>query len=59
VVHGSRDEEGDEIKNKLLIASGEEGRTICHMAAKKGNLEPFQKIQEWVNPLIPELNPST
>ena len=37
----------EEIKNKLLLMTDEEGKTAWHIAAKRGNSEILQKEWEW------------
>ena len=37
----------EEIKNKLLLITDEEGMTPWHIAAEEGNSEILQKICEW------------
>ena len=37
----------EEIKNKLLLATGDMGDTVLHMAAECGYVEVLQKLWEW------------
>jgi len=37
----------DEVKNKLLLGTGRDGRTVFHNAANLGKLILLQKIMEW------------
>ena len=36
------------INNRLLLATGNEGRTVWHFAARRGNVELLQKLWEVV-----------
>jgi len=37
----------EEINNKFLLGTNNEGRTVWHMAAQRRNLEMFLKVWEW------------
>jgi hypothetical protein len=37
----------EEINNKLLLATDNDGMTALHGAAKQGELKIIQKIREW------------
>ena len=39
----------EEINNKLLLGTDNEGRTVWHLAAIRGNLEILQKVWERAN----------
>jgi len=42
----------EEIKNKLLLHTDNEGRTALHIYAQMGNLEALQKVWEWAEKKI-------
>jgi ankyrin repeat protein len=37
----------EEINNKFLLGTDNEGRTVWHVAAQRGNLEMLQKVWDW------------